>query len=130
MHFIEIAQLLKRVLVSKRYVDHAVVCKRRHRRERRALLSTTQSGRGNEETGIFTGVRALRPLGTGGIPERPPLAGEVTEASGNPEKKAVVRLERLGVDDRDIGLWQGVDAFQKVVGECLFDSVRNSGSVR
>lgn len=65
-----------------------------------ALLSTSQTGRGHKDTGVFAPEATSGPLATGGVPEGLPLCGEVTITSRDTEKEGIVGGEGDGVDDR------------------------------
>ena len=89
--------------VSQGHVDDAVVSKGAHRRQRRALLSSTLGGGRDEDAGVFAVVATGLPLLAGVIPKGLPLRGEVAETGGDSEQEGVVFLELVGVGEGDGG---------------------------
>jgi hypothetical protein len=59
VHLRKVGQLLEDGLVAKRHVDHAMMGKRAHRRQRSTFLSTTLAASRDEETSILALVSDL-----------------------------------------------------------------------
>jgi len=70
MYFIEVRQLRKRVLVTERDEDDAVVRQRRQRAQGRQFLSATRACGADEDTRVLLVQRSLSPQATCRIPER------------------------------------------------------------
>lgn len=123
VHLVEIGELAKGGLVSQRHIDHAVMSERAHGRNASGLLSSTDAGGGNEQSGVLAPEATLLPLGAGGVEEGFPLSGEVAVAGGDTEQDAVVLLEFGRCDDRDgrILRW-GIHLLEDFLRQGLLDS--------
>ena len=112
-----------RGLVSQRHIDHPVMRKRAHGRNRRALLPSTL-GRGRDKhPGVFAPVSAGLPLLAGAIPEGFPLGWEVAVASWDAEKEGVVFGEFFRGDFGDGAVfWGRVHLREDVGGKGFGDS--------
>lgn len=69
MHFAQVRELRKCVLVSERDEDDAMVSECRHGVRDGAFLSTTWGGRGDENTGVLSVKGTLAPEPACCIPE-------------------------------------------------------------
>ena len=78
------------MLVANRHVDYSVVSQRAQRGNDSALLSSTGSGCGDENTGVFAVVGTGLPLSTGVVPECLELGGEVAVSGGNTHEEAII----------------------------------------
>ena len=108
-----------------------MVSQGRHGGNDSALLSTTWSSSGDEDTSVLAPIPAVRPLASSRVPESLPLGREVTITGGDAEKERIVLLERCGVGDGDIGGLRGrVHLGENFSRESLGDSGRWSGRQR
>ena len=95
---------------------------RAHGRQRRALLSASLGGGGNEDTDVFAVKPARLPLLPGLVPERLPLGGEGAVAGRDAEEEGVVLFELVRRDDRDgTGLAGRVHLGEHFVRESFLD---------
>lgn len=100
--------------------------KRAHRRDRRALLSSTLGSGRDEQSAIFSPVGAGLPLFAGGVPEGFPLGGEVAVAGRDAKEESVVLLKLVGGDlGNGGGFGRGVHLGKDFGREGLGDSVRS-----
>jgi hypothetical protein len=115
--------LTKRLLVTQRNKDEAVVNKGRHGCNSGRLLATTESAGGDEHAGVLAPESTLLPLSTGLVPEGLELGGEVAVPSRDTKEDTVVRFDLGGVvEDGDVGGLGGrIHLGQDLLGERLGD---------
>lgn len=125
-----VAEKVEGSLVAERHVDDTVVSESAHGSDSGALLSTTLSGGGDEETSVLAPEGTGLPLAAGLVPECAPLGGEVAVASGNAHQEGIVLLENAGVRESGDGvvLLGGVHLGQNLLGESLLDAVQVDGA--
>lgn len=112
-------------LVAQWHVDEAVVGEGAHGSQAGALLATTLSTGGDEETSVLAPEASLLPLLASPVPESLELGGEVSVTGRDTEEDTVELLEDRGVlKDGDIGsLGAGVHLLEDFLGKGLGDPV-------
>lgn len=127
----QVGELTEGGLVAKRDVDHAMVSKSAHSRQRSGLLATTHGPARDEQASILAPKATSSPDSAGLVPESLPLGREVTVTSGDTEEDGIVLEEVLGLGNGVRGLGRGVhlaqDFIRKSLGN-LVDSRRSTGS--
>lgn len=125
-----VAEEVEGGLVAERHVDDAVVSEGAHGGDSSALLSTTLSSGGDEETGVLAPEGTGLPLAAGAVPERAPLGGEVAVAGGDTQKESIVLLEDGGVGEGGDGvvLGRGVHLVENLLRQGLLDAVEVDGT--
>lgn len=69
MHLRKIGQLLERMRIAEGNIKNTVVRERRQRSDRSGFLSSSVSGRGDEDSSVFSCKLPCSPEGAGGVPE-------------------------------------------------------------
>lgn len=111
--------------VTEGNVDDAVVGKGGEGVHGSALLTSTNTGGRDEDTGVLAVEASGGPDLTGAVPEGLPLCGEVAVTGGDTEEECVVLLEDVGVGEGlDVGgLGRSVHLAEDLLGESLLEPV-------
>lgn len=123
VNLVQIGKVGECGLVAQWHVDEAVVGEGAHGSQAGALLATTLSTGGDEETSVLAPEASLLPLLASPVPESLELGGEVSVTGRDTEEDTVELLEDRGVlKDGDIGsLGAGVHLLEDFLGKGLGD---------
>ena len=123
MHLVQICQRPKRMRISQRDINHALVSPTGQRGDEGRFLPAAGAGRAGEHAEVFPREGAGHPELAELVDEGLPLGGVVAVAGGDAEEEGVVLLHVVGGDEGDGGvLAGGVHFGEDFLGEGFFDS--------